>query len=297
VLLIVERRREGYGALVAEQLFLFIQMEFPWRVGPEDGRYLLRTADGEPEYVVVFRTAGRERRVRARMWRGTDMQGDQPAEVQVTQVTIVDPVSVTTETQAQRWLADCDGERESSKAAGVLAEVLSAHRAANADPFLHELSPAQALVIRAGWGTGAQVADGRFSYARELKLKEPRSRGRSAVLRPQERLARLLSAREQALLCEEFALRARADLDFDRLRLAALELERAYTFALQELPEEDRSDLRERLEELRGLHDGVMGAAEVALDAEGEPDRQTVSHALERLQALLRARTAAGFQR
>jgi hypothetical protein len=26
-----------------EQLFLFIQMEFPWELGPPDGRYLLRT--------------------------------------------------------------------------------------------------------------------------------------------------------------------------------------------------------------------------------------------------------------
>ena len=26
-----------------ERLFLFIQLEFPWELGPPDGRYLLRT--------------------------------------------------------------------------------------------------------------------------------------------------------------------------------------------------------------------------------------------------------------
>ena len=42
-----------------EQLFLFIQLEFPWALGPADGRYLLRrSADGEPERVVVLGTLG-----------------------------------------------------------------------------------------------------------------------------------------------------------------------------------------------------------------------------------------------
>src|SRR2546430_15585778 len=40
-----------------ERLFIFIQMEFPWALGPPDGRYLLRTgADGEAEHVVVLGT-------------------------------------------------------------------------------------------------------------------------------------------------------------------------------------------------------------------------------------------------
>ena len=35
-------REEGYGAAMPQQLFVFIQMEFPWALGPADGRYLLR---------------------------------------------------------------------------------------------------------------------------------------------------------------------------------------------------------------------------------------------------------------
>jgi len=45
-----------------EQLFLFIQMEFAWALGPPDGRYLLRSqADAEPEHVVVLGTVGARR--------------------------------------------------------------------------------------------------------------------------------------------------------------------------------------------------------------------------------------------
>src|SRR5438128_10393812 len=51
--------KEGYGAAVAERLFLFVQLEFPWELGPPDGRYLLRApGTGEPEHVVVLGTLG-----------------------------------------------------------------------------------------------------------------------------------------------------------------------------------------------------------------------------------------------
>ena len=49
------------------QLFVFLQLEFPWALGPADGRYLLRDGPGgEPERVVVVETlrAGRAAPVR-----------------------------------------------------------------------------------------------------------------------------------------------------------------------------------------------------------------------------------------
>jgi len=58
--------RDGYRALVPVRLFTFVQMELPWELGPADGRYLLRKAEGpeanEPEHVVVLATIGAERR-------------------------------------------------------------------------------------------------------------------------------------------------------------------------------------------------------------------------------------------
>ena len=51
-------------------------------------------------------------------------------------------------------------------AAATLNRVLFAHRIATADPHVRELSPAQALVVRAGWGEGEQVAYGQLGCTR-----------------------------------------------------------------------------------------------------------------------------------
>ena len=273
-----------------ERLFLFLQFEFPWELGPPDGRYLLRDrASAEPERVVVLGTLGAARRA-GRSWsgqmlprhrRGVEVEPGsvQPAPVPTARATIVDPVPLAAERQARAWLADLDAEREADAAAAVLNRVLHFHRIASADPYVHEVSPAQALVIRAGWGEGEQVADGLWRHARELPRHEGRRTpsgrrrrvGRSAALRPQERLAELLGARGAALLCEELALRARLDLDQDRVAHAALELVAGYASALGELRSERREDLAIRIDELEELQDGVVAQAEAALAATAPP--------------------------
>jgi hypothetical protein len=305
-----------------QRLFIFIQMEFPWALGPPDGRYLLRTAaDAEPERVVVLATldaggasAGGTRATRSRRLgrlrpsrrRGLGPKATpDPAPVAIARVTIIDPISLSAEQQARAWLAELDGEREVSAATAVLNRVLHAHRIASADPYSHEVSPHQALVIRAGWGDGEQVAYGRWLHARELiwsaierraSPRRRRARGRSAALRPQERVAVLLAARGHALMCEELLLRARLDLDHARPAHAAIELDGAYAAALTELAGENRQDLAIRIAELNQLRAGVGEQARLALPGAGdEPDEDVVRHALERLEAALRARTAPGF--
>jgi hypothetical protein len=310
-----------------EQLFIFIQMEFPRALGPPDGRYLLRAQlDAEPEHVVVLNTLGAghaafarhrpagERRssiFRRRRSRGPGRQAStEPAPVLTTRVTVIDPVPLSAEHQARAWLAELDHEHDVRSAAAVINRVVHLHRIAAADPYTHEVSPAQALIIRAGWGEGEQVADGRWLHAHELPWTPRRRRSggsrrriisdRSAALRPLERLAALLGARSRSLLCEELALRARLDLDQGRLPLAAIGLDRAYAAAVPELRAEGRQDLALRLAELEQLGDGVAAQALAALPDESgdqarEPDEETVRHALERLEAVLRARTAAGF--
>jgi hypothetical protein len=92
-------------------------------------------------------------------------------------------------------------------------------------------------------------------------------------------------------------LRARADLDAGRHREAALQLGIALAAALRELaPWAPRSDLRARLDELRDLRPGVAAAAAAALEG-GLDDAATaaVAHALDRLEAALRARSAVGI--
>jgi hypothetical protein len=306
---------------VPEPLFVFLQLELPWALGPPDGRYLLRAgADREPERVVVLGTLGAGRAwggdslgaLRPRIFSRAGRRGagpkatPEPARVSTTRVTIIDPVPLATEQQARAWLGSLDGEREVGAAVAVLNRVLHAHRIASADPYTHEVSPAQALVIRAGWGEGEQVAYGRWVHAQELswaaiarRASSTRRRsgaGRSAALRPQERLAVLLGARGAALLCEEHALRARLDLDHARVSHAAIELDRALGAALVELPGENRPDLAIRIAELQALHAGVAEQGRLAISGESvTPEEEVLRHALERLEAALRARTATGF--
>jgi hypothetical protein len=295
-----------------DRLFLFIQFEFPWELGPPDGRYLMRPHEGaEPERVVVLGTLGASRRVpsraqrlseatRASRKRSVDPQPE-PEPVATTRATLVDPVSLSAERQAQAWLSELDGEQQIRAALDVLNRVLHFHRIAAADPHVHEVAAEQALVIRAGWGEGEQVADGVWAHAQELHWRGPsgvrkkRIGDRAAALRPQERLAVLLAARGVALLCEDLVLRARVDFDHGRTAHAAIELRGAYAAALAELPSERREDLTIRLAELEKLRDGVEAQARAAL-ARGELDDDVVRHALARLEAMLRARTATGFR-
>jgi hypothetical protein len=319
---------------VVERWYLFVQLEFPWELGPEDGRYLLRMdalepvagdgreiaagepeiaadeprtaaderepsagkpeiAAGEPEHVVVLGTLGAARPswIAPRSGRRRRVQQVDPESeatpVPVTRVTVIDPLPVASEGEAQAWLARLDGEREAWAATRVVNRVLFAQRIAIADAYMREVAPAQALVIRAGWGTGDQVASGHWEQARELPWREPRSRRRTSALRPQERLTELLSGRGQALLCEELTLRARRDVDQGRLRHAQVELEGAYRAALEELAGENRADLASRVAELRELYGGAMRAA--------PPAEEAIKHALGRLEAALRARTAPGI--
>jgi hypothetical protein len=279
---------------VPTRLFTFVQMELPWELGPADGRYLLRKSagsdDNEPEHVVVLSTIGAERRGMLGKRSRTRRTDPEPTSVPVARATVVDPVPLSLETQASAWLKQLDPEHEAHAATRVLNRFLYAHRIAGAAPHIHEISPAQALVVRAGFGEGEQVADGLWSDARELVLSRRRAGKRASVLRPQERLALLLSGRSDVLLCEELALRARLDLDQGRLALGAIELDRAYVAALRELPKERRADLRARIEELRELAAGVAASTHAPT-----PEEKVVRHALERLEAALRARTATGF--
>ena len=104
----------------------------------------------------------------------------------------------------------------------------------------------------------------------------------------------LLGGRGAALLCEELVLRARVDLEQARIAHAAIELQSAYTAALNELPKEQREDLAIRIDELRKLQPGIDAQARAALSS-GPLDEEAVRHALGRLEAALRARTATGF--
>jgi hypothetical protein len=218
-----------------------------------------------------------------------------PAPVPTSRVTLVTAQPLDDPDAAERWLRDA-GDAEADAAVAVLNRVLHLHRAATADAHVREVRRDQAVVVRVGFGEGEQVAEGRWRQALELPAGRPSLR-RTAALRPQERLAALLGGRDAALACEELVLRARQDVDAGRRREAALQLDAALTAALAELePWAPRADLAQRLAELRELQGGVRAAAQAALEGGVDDDAHAaVRHALERLEAALRARTALGF--
>ena len=191
----------GYGAAWQSSCSCSSRWSSRGSWGPPDGRYLLRAErTRSPSTWSCWARVGAARASRARAARGAQAGaaprgarggGARARPWPIARATMVDPVPLAAERQAQAWLRDLDPEREAGAARRCSTACCSPHRIATADPYVHEVSPAQALVIRAGWGEGEQVADGHWVHARELPGTSAAAAGAAALaaLRPQERLA------------------------------------------------------------------------------------------------------------
>ena len=281
---------------VSTPVFQFCQVEVPWALGPPDGRYLVRASGAAPEeppvHVLAFTTLAApvpSRRLRTRRRRDAPPEPP-PATLSSSRATVIAVGSpLEGAAQARGWLAGA-GESDLLEALAVINRALHAFRLASADPYVHPVERRQLLVARIGYGAGEDVAEGRWSEARELIAPRARTR-RARVLEPQAQLAALLAGRRATLACEELALRARLDLGQGREREAALQLSIALDAALAELA--DAGAIGERLAELRSTRQAVVDAASSALEGRlTGPQHGVVEHALERLEAALRARAA-----
>ncbi len=199
----------------------------------------MRSSSGQaPERVLVITTLGAPERRRLRGKRGTVVHDAEPEPVPTSRVTVITPEPFSDRSAAEEWLARLraagDPRSELDAAVSVVNKALHAHRAAQADPGVRDISAGQALVVRLGFGAGDAVADGRYGEAWELSPARRRIRRRSMEA-PEERFAALLGARESVLVCEELVLRARADLDAGRGREAALQARVALESLLAEL--------------------------------------------------------------
>lgn len=305
-------------------------MELPWALGPPDGRYLLRHRDGggaevpdagaagagfagagtagfgapaagapgAATHVLVLSTLGatpRRQRLIGRRARELEAKPQpEPTPVATGRATVIDVAgSFSRPEDAAAWLRMA-GEERLERDLAVLNWALHAFRVATADPYLNPVSREQLLVARVGYGAGEEVADGRWTEARELIAPVRRQR-RARLLHPQARLARLLGGHEQPLVCEELALRARLDLDHGRGREAALQVMIALDAAIAELAADPAAEgLESRIDELRQQRDPVADAAQTALGLPLEGEQLgRVAFALERIEAALRARTLA----
>lgn len=183
------------------------------------------SADALVESVLVLKTLGApERRslLARRRARGRKLEGADPHPVPTSRATVVRAAPFSDTEEAADWLAGADLDAELDAAVTVLNRALHAHRVAVADPYLTEVSAERALVVRIGYGSGEEVAEGRFGDARELPATGER-RPRRSMEAPEERFAALLSGREEVLPAEELVLRARADLNAGRFAEAALQ--------------------------------------------------------------------------
>ena len=275
--------------MAADRPFPFVQFELALPLGPADGRYLRRSpGGGDPQWVIVLRTLGarERRRFRGRRPRAVEEAGEADA-VPTSRATLIHAEPLPGDEEAESWLdglrRDADArENEVEAALAELNAVLRAHRAAAADPYAREVARWQANAVRVGYGSGEQVAEGRFTAAYEV----PEARGRvrrAETLAPQERLAAILGGSDRVLVAEELVLRARLDLDAGRPREAALQARVALEALLAELPEGSA--------DVAGHREAVGEAANAALG--GDPPDELVDSVREAVRAMHRALVAA----
>lgn len=151
--------------------------------------------------------------------------------------------------EGSQWLAAIfrdrkRGAEEIRSATRIVNRALGAHRASAEDPLVHEIGASRALAIRVGHGTGDELAEGRWTEARELP--QPRG-GRLAGVEPQSRIAAVLAGRDRVHPAETLILRARLDAEQGREAEARFGI-RAARAALEEMPSERSGELRKQLE-------------------------------------------------
>ncbi len=201
---------------------------------------------------------------------------------------------------AARWL-DAATEAEDmadaliSDGVGLLNRALHVHAVAGANPHSQELTPERAVAVRVGYGDGDEVADSRFTDAREVDVwasGASQRRRQQEDLRPQERVAAVLGGREKVDACETLLLRARADLDAGREREAALQLRVGYEALRVELKDAVADPAHnEDMAELSSRRTEVGEAANAALSGElGDEQARQVSELLAICERILRRR-------
>ncbi|HEX6687524.1 MAG TPA: hypothetical protein VF085_02535 [Solirubrobacterales bacterium] len=276
-----------------------MQFEFPGALAVPDGRYLARGDGGQQ--VLVIETVGAPPPPRRRRRRPKESEpATEPASLPLSRVTAVpaeEPFEAAAEADA--WLDQTLASEDSidaAVAAGVvlLNRAVHAHAVASADPLGTELRAERAAAVRIGYGSGKEVASGRYSRAHEVDVHGGQSqrRRRDEELRPQERVAAVLGGREQLDACETLILRARADLDSDRRREAALQLRIALEVLLIELdgaladPDHDKD-----MAELQARRSEVGEAANAALRGDlSVDDERRVTELTEICERVLRRR-------
>ncbi|MCX6394675.1 MAG: hypothetical protein NTY57_07505 [Solirubrobacterales bacterium] len=255
-----------------QRKFGFVQFDFAGPLGLPEGRWVVRDSGApSPSHVLIVDQLAAPAKLR----RKKVEQAPDPAELQITRVTVIDTLSE---------LPDTPPSAVTDAAALVQRALTLAALASPLSPGAIELpSP---VGIRTGFGSGAEVADSGWSEVSEVPLTAPSRRRRRAAQPNEETFSALLGGRVGIPVSALITLRARRDLDSGRIREAAIQLEAAINTARTELGGLVPPD---SLESLVAHAVAVAAAAEAAragdLDPEGE---EVVATALARLETAQR---------
>ncbi len=206
------------------------------------------------------------------------------------------PVALSSRPRQHAWLKQLDPEREAQQprmcSTACCSRIASPARA----PHIHEISPPRRWSCAPASARASTSPTGFGVSARELCSRAERAGKRASVLRPQERLALLLSARGSRAAVRGVRAACAAGPRQGSVALAAIELDRAYAAACASCRTSAPGPASERIEELqRAERRRGRRAPTRRFRLAREPEERVVRHALERLEAALRARTATGF--
>ena len=157
------------------KLFGFAQLDFAGTLSLADGRYLER--DEDEEQVLVIRTLGAPPPPHRRRRKAKGVDPEPSAEpLPLARATAIRAFAPFADGDAaRRWLDDATEAEETADeivadAVALLNRALHAQWVAAAEPHSAELTPERAVAVRIGFGAGEEVADGRFSEAREVDV-------------------------------------------------------------------------------------------------------------------------------
>lgn len=279
-----------------------MQFEFAGALSVADGRYLARDGSAdEAQSVLVIETLGAPpSSPRRRRRRPQESKEAAPSPLRLGRATAVRAWQpFDSPEDATQWLEQTLASEDAIDAVvaegiHLLNRALYAQAATAADPFTSEVSTEQSAVVRIGYGSGEEVASGRFSVMYEVDVQAGASRRqrREAELRPQERVAAVLRSREKIDACEILLLRARADLDGGRLRESTLQLRVGLEALLVELAQAMRDpDHEEDMAQLEARRSEIGEAANMALRGDLETDQErNIRELLEICERVLRRR-------
>jgi hypothetical protein len=237
----------------------FVELEFTHGLGPPPGRYVVRAAGSEPPasvppagvaptlpvgsadvLLVRIDQAPAARRPLLRRSRPAQVEpGGPPAEVPVYVAALLFATRAFDDHPAADaamagWRADgASAEPLVHEALVVLNRAVRAYRAAAADPYVVEVTRADARAVRVGHG-GADLVRGDWDDAVALPAQQASRLGRADRLRPAEIVAAVLAGRAPILDGEDVLLRAVLDIEQGRPDVAAVQLELAVRLLLDE---------------------------------------------------------------